>query len=340
MGKLNPIVLIQMLMQYHNYKAARRVFKFTRNNRMRVHRETDEEIASRKSVINERTREIAENELKNLLKKSLQGRAGAVYVDPRMKNIAVPLQMSTSQKGFGILPSGSKIKIPEGKKIRAFTYWEKVNDIDLSCFGLTEDGQQEEFSWRSMWRNQSDAITYSGDETSGYKGGSEYFDIDIERFKKIHPDYRYVVFCDNIYSPTTFDNCVCRAGFMVRDEEDSGEIYEPKTVKTSFKVTGNSSYMYMFAIDLKTREMIWLNMIREGRHAVAGDSEMDFLMDYLNMTDVFNVYDLFSCAGTPVQDVVSADIVVSDEEIDPAILGDKEQIHSYDFEKILKYIQP
>lgn len=340
MGKLNPIVLIQMLMQYHNYNAGPRVFKFTRNNRMRVHRETEDEIASRKSVVNSGTRAITENELRTLLKESLKGRAGKVYVDPRMIKIAVPLQMSASQKGFGILPSGSRVKIPEGKKIRAFTYWEKVNDIDLSCFGLTEDGQQEEFSWRSMWRNQNDAIAYSGDETSGYNGGSEYFDIDIEQFKRIHPDYRYVIFCDNIYSPTTFDNCVCRAGFMVRNEEDSGEIYEPKTVKTSFKVTGNSSYMYMFAIDLKTREMVWLNMIREGRHAIAGESKMDFLMDYLNITDVFNVYDLFSYAGIQVHDIVEADLVVSDDDVDPVILGDKEQIHSYDFEKLLKYIQP
>ena len=80
------------------------------------------------------------------------------------------------------------------KKLRAFTYWEKVDDIDLSCFGLTDDGRRIEFSWRTMAGNQSDAITYSGDETSGYKGGSEYFDIKLEEFKKMYPAVKYIVF--------------------------------------------------------------------------------------------------------------------------------------------------
>ena len=44
---------------------------------------------------------------------------------------------------------------------------------------LTEDGNRREFSWRTMSRHQSGAITYSGDQTSGYLGGSEYFDINL-----------------------------------------------------------------------------------------------------------------------------------------------------------------
>ena len=31
------------------------------------------------------------------------------------------------------------------KKASTFTYWEKVNDIDLSVFALTEDGNRRNF---------------------------------------------------------------------------------------------------------------------------------------------------------------------------------------------------
>lgn len=338
MGKMNPIVLIQMLMQYHNYTTATRTFKFTRNNRLRIHRETDEETAKRKSVIAPEIRNTAEKVMKDQLKEALKGRAGKVYVDPNMKSIAVPLQMSAGQTGFDVLPSGSRIKIPAGKKIRAFTYWEKVNDIDISCFGIKENGEQEEFSWRNMYGKQGNDITFSGDETSGYNGGSEYFDINLDLFKAKHPNFRYIVFCDNVYSyNTSFNQCFCKAGYMMRDENDSGEIFEPKTVKTSFRVNGNASFNYMFAIDLDKREMVWLNIVREGRHAVAGDEKMDFLLNYMTMTEVFNVYDLFKFCGE-LTSIDEAELVVSDYAFDD--LGNKEVIRSYEFEKILKYIQP
>ena len=347
MGKMNPIVLIQMLMQYRNYSAGGRVFKFTRNNRIRVHHETDEEQAKRKSVLAPQIRETAGLVIKNKLKDALKGRAGKVYVDNAMKSVAVPLQMSAGQTGFDILPTGSRVKIPEGKKIRAFTYWEKVDDIDLSCIGLTEEGLQREFSWRTMYSNQGSDITFSGDETSGYNGGSEYFDINLDLLKAKNPDFRYVVFCDNIFThrgSTHFNDCFCKAGFMMRDEKDTGEIYEPKTVKTSFRVGGDSSFNYMFAIDLVTREMIWLNIIREGNHAIAGNEKMDFLLSYLRMTDVFNVYDLFTWCGEKAN-IFDADIIVTDYQFEndkffkDALKG-KEIIRSYEFDKILKYIQP
>lgn len=342
MGKVNPIVLLQMLMQYHNYSTGSRVFKFVKHGTMRKHRETEEETDSRKSILSPEITKLAEKTIKDQLHDALEGKAGKVYVDAAMKSIAVPLQMAASQSGFDVLPTGSRVKIPAGKKVRAFTYWERVNDIDLSCFALTGDGYQEEFSWRSMWDKQSDDITFSGDETSGYNGGSEYFDISLDRFKAKHPNYRYIVFCDNVFTgggSTHFKDCFCKAGFMMRDEEDSGEIYEPKTVKTSFRVDGDTSFSYMFAIDLDTREMVWLNLSREGNRAVAGEEKMDFLLQYLTMTEVFNVYDLFSWCGE-LSNVYDAEVIVSDYNFPAEYTEGKEVIRSYDIDKMLKYIQP
>jgi hypothetical protein len=357
MSGVNPVVLIQMLLQYHNYKdEGKRTFKFSRNNLMRIHTETDEEEKSRKSRLSNRTCRAAESAIRKQLIDRLHNKLGdkKIFISPEMLKIAVPLT-STGHSGFGMLTTGSRKQIPEGRFVRAFTYWEKVNDIDLSCFALTEDGQQKEFSWRNMYAQQGMDICFSGDETSGYNGGAEYFDIDIELFKANHPNFRYLIFCDNIYTgggSVHFKDCHATGGYMIRekmepntinrwDNDEHKKIFLPKTVETSFKVTSDSSFCYMFAIDLKTREMVWLDIAREGNHAVAGEEKMAWLLDYLTITDVFDVWTLFNImsAENRTWDPSRADILVTDTDYSKTLKEGAEVIHSWDSEKIFQYLQ-
>lgn len=336
MESSNGIVLMQLLMEYAQYKAdsSRRTFKFIRHNKLVVHEETDVEMAERKSIISEKSAALLCEAIKNNLRRIYVGRLGKVYIDPAMKTIALPMQEAASSGGYGVFPRGSRLHIEEGKKVRAFTYWEEVNDIDLSVIGIRADGSQLEFSWRSMWDRQSEAITYSGDETSGYYGGSEYFDIDIKRFREEYPGVKYLVFCDNVFSSTTFDNCICRAGYMLRDVKDSGQVYEPKTVKTSFTIDCNSRFAYLFAIDLAENDFIWLNVDRASSAAVAGTTSLGFLTEYFDLTSVMNMYEFFSMLGTEiVDDVADAEIIVTDKPVD--IAEGIEVIRSCDTERIL-----
>ncbi|HBZ03859.1 MAG TPA: hypothetical protein DEO83_08640 [Lachnospiraceae bacterium] len=335
----NVIVLIQLLMEYADYskKNAARTFKFTKYNQLRVHKETPDEAKKRRSHITEGQAEmLAERIMKNL-RAVLKNRLGKVYIDPDMKNYALPIQENTSQGGYGVLTRGSRIHIGEAKKLRAFTYWEKVNDIDLSVFGIDKNGECTEFSWRTMAGRQSDAITYSGDETSGFNGGSEYFDIDTEKFRKEYPDMRYLVFCDNVYSRVHFNKCLCKAGYMVRDTEDSGAVYEPKTVKSAFIIDSDSVFAYLFGVDLGTNDFIWLNMARDSSANVAGTTDMSFITDYFNVTDVINVASFFEMMATEVVDDMSeADVIVTDKNLEGAEkLSDAEIIRDYDFEKLI-----
>lgn len=354
----NGILLMQLLLRYAHHEdiehLSGRTFKFTKFNQMKIHAETEEEVNRRKSLITreetEAIRVFAQTKLKSLLKNQL----GKVYVDPAMKNMALPIQENTAQGGFGVLAKGSRLRIPEGKKIRAFTYWEKVNDIDLSVFGIDEEGRQTEFSWRTMAGRQSAALTYSGDETSGYKGGSEYFDVDVEEFRRIYPGIKYLVFCDNVFSGVPFDKCFCKAGYMLRDVEDSGEVYEPKTVQTSFLINCNSTFAYLFGIDLETNDFLWLNVSRSGDVTVAGTTDLRFLLDYFHVTEVLNVYSFFEMMATElVEDPAEAEVIVSDAYMpdqkasldsdspdqEESSVSDSpkvpEIIRSYDFERIL-----
>ena len=335
----NVIVLLQLLFEYSNYTQNNsvRTFKFTKYNQMRVHTETSEEARSRKSYISTgQANMLAEGVRKNL-ETALKNRIGKVYIDPDMENYALPIQENTSQGGFGVLTRGSRIHIGETKKLRAFTYWEKVDDIDLSVFGIDDKGNRTEFSWRTMAGRQSEAITYSGDETRGYNGGSEFFDIDMDKFRKMYPGMRYLIFCDNVYSGVPFNKCYCKAGYMIRDINDSGFVYEPKTVKSSFTIDCDSIFAYLFGVDLQTNDFIWLNMARESTAIVAGTTGMNFLTDYFRVTDVINVRSFFEMMATEVVDDISeADVIVTDKSIEGVELAENaEVIREYDFEKMI-----
>lgn len=332
----NPIILIQLLLSF-NHIQTHRVFKFTKYNRLKVHIETYKEIHKRRSRLSRKLVDILTVKIYENLSEIYKSKINKIYIDEKFKKIALPLQENTSMGGLGVLPKGSRLAIEKGKKVRAFTYWEKVNDIDLSAIGITKNGRQKEFSWRTMFSNQSDVITFSGDQTSGYFGGSEYFDINLDLFKESYSDIDYLVFCNNVYSNSTFNNCFCKAGYMLRDSNDSGEIYEPKTVDSSFVINCDSTFAYLFAIDLNKKELVWLNVSKDSNQHVAGVSSLNFLFDYLDVTNTINVYKLFEMmANELVDNPMDADVVVSDENVE--VREDTIVIHSYDFEKILSYM--
>ena len=332
------LILLQLLFRYESVSQGKgRTFRFSRHNLLKVHTETPQEQDRRQSRLSEEQIKTLKSVIRSTLSERLKNRLGKVYVDPVMKNYALPFSESTSQGGFGVLSKGSRIHIGEGKKLRAFTYWEKVNDIDLSAFAFTEDGRRKEFSWRTMAAQQSGAIIFSGDETSGYHGGSEYFDINIPEFKEQYPEYRYLVFCNNVFTGITFSKCFCKAGYMLRDEEDSGEIYEPKTIESAFLVDCESTFAYLFGIDMIKNEFIWLNQARNSNAQVAGSTSLTFLLDYFHTTEIFNVYDFFKMmAEELVEDPMEAEIVVSDHET--AYADGAEMIREYDFEKIRAFM--
>lgn len=331
----NPIVMIQLLLQYATYtKKGARTFAFNRYGMMTVHREDEDEVERRKSILSKKTSNALASAIRKNLKAALKGRLGTVYIHPDMYRIAIPLSEATTAGGFGTLPRGSRIPLPEGRILRAFTYWEGVNDIDLAVIGIEKDGTAREFSWRTMYALQSEAITYSGDETSGFHGGSEYFDIDLAAFRKEHPDIAHLILCNNVFSDLTFADCTCRAGYMIRTEGDGGEIYEPKTVKSAFTVNCKSPSAYLFGIDLSAGDFVWLNTGRSSHLHIAALECLDFLLPYFEVTKTLSLGDLFKLlAKKVVTDPSLADIALTDADI--ALGENTKRIASYDTEAIL-----
>ena len=214
-----------------------------------------------------------------------------------------------------------------------------MDDVDLSVIGLDAEDRQIEFSWRTMAGEQSDAITYSGDETSGYQGGSEFFDIEMEAFRSRYPSVKYMIFCDNVYTyGMRFADCVCRAGYMMRDREDSGEIFEPKTVSSSYTVNCLSSFAYLFGFDLERNEFVWLNSAVHSREQVAGETDLALLKPLFAAADTLNVYDLFRMLAAEITEKPEeAEIVVSDQDV--KLQAGAEQIHSWDTDRLLQLME-
>lgn len=336
----NTVLLIQLLLHYSsaNPAGSGRVFRFVSHNRLTAHAETEAEAAARRSGLTREQTEMARSWTERLLRENLAGRLGRVYIDPAMKKIALPIQESASQGGLGVLARGSRIPIERGKKIRAFTYWEKVNDIDLSMIGLDEHSMQTEFSWRTMSGSQSEAVTFSGDVTDGYNGGAEYYDVDPDLIRKQYPELKYLIFCDNVFTRVPFSKCVCKAGYMTRDVLDSGEIFEPKTVQSSFTVNCGDIFAYLFGIDLAANEFVWLNCANSSQAIVAGQTSLGFLVPYFHVCETINMYSLFEMMASEITDEPAlAEVIVSDRDF--SSLGeDRQIIRSYDFEKVLKLI--
>ena len=339
----NAVILVQLLLKYgagsHPVPGTgRRTFTFTRLGKLCIHIETDDERARRRSLLPAELDERVASWLRERLERVCRGTLGAVYVDDAMRNVALPLQEGTSMGGFGTLPRGTRIPLPEDKTVRAFTYWEKVDDIDLSCIALYDDGRMEEYSWRTMDELQSDEITFSGDQTSGFDGGSEYFDVDLAGFaEKVGPGCDYLVFCNNVFSSSTFDACICSAGYMLRDKIGSGEVFEPSTVQSSFAVNCKSRAAYLFALDMHDPAFIWLNMGEQSMRHIAGEADISILRRYLHTVDIMNLHD-FACllATRTVDDSVEADVVFSDEPSETLRLREgAELIRSRDTARIL-----
>lgn len=90
---------------------------------------------------------------------------------------------------------------------------------------------------------------------------------------------------------------------------------------------------YLFGIDLFTNEFVWLNVAKNSKSRVAGDTNLSFLTDYFHLTDVMNMYDFFSMmAEKIVEDPMEADVVVTDHEV--KCTEEAQIIREYDFEKI------
>lgn len=254
---------------------------------------------------------------------------GKVFIDQRLKDYLVPFSQRSASRSLRTLVRGSKIAFPSvGETIRFFLWWKEgeVNgkhtnrvDIDLSAVLYDAEWRYKEHISYTNLRSAKYQACHSGDITSAPEGACEFIDIDIPSV--LAYGGRYVVMSVNSFTKQKFSNLPeRRAGWMMRQRPNSGEVFEAKTVQDRVDVASETTICIPVILDLKERKVIWadLGLKRNPRHVnnVEGNSSQMMLIGK-SITEVIkpDLYSLFlihaNARGSLVEKEEDADTIFS-----------------------------
>lgn len=214
-----------------------------------------------------------DNVCENALEKIFSGRdkMGKVYLDKRLEDYFVPFSQRSASKSLKTIVRGSKISFSKDTDtIRAFVYWKNGahkndyyygnddrTDIDLSALMLDEDFKNCGSVYYGNLKD--DFAVHSGDIVTAPNGASEFIDINIKNVQSRYT--RYIAITLNSYTHQPYkDLPECFMGWMNREGNMSGEIYEPKTVENKVDITSDTDMCIPMVIDLKEHKIIWTDI--------------------------------------------------------------------------------
>ncbi|MFD7883457.1 hypothetical protein ACFV3N_13580 [Streptomyces bauhiniae] len=159
---------------------------------------------------------------------------GRLLLDPDVLDVALPLSGRVTAAGLGVLPRGS-VSAVDGERLRFFVYWkqtERRTDYDLSALLLRADYSTD--SWLSYTSLRGVGGRHSGDITEAPDGASEFIELSLDRVRGA-----FIVPQVNIYAGEGFEEAEeSFFGFMLRDREQKGRPFEPRTVRMKSELRG------------------------------------------------------------------------------------------------------
>lgn len=339
-GEIASPVLMQVIahFKYRNKDNDLRVF-FPKGNVAKVYAIKNNLTLIDDQVCN-RVVKICENELRTRFSNLPQ--LGNVYIDEKLNDYIVPFSQRSSSKALRTIVRGSQIDISDGNTIRFFLWWKEgfvgnVHtgrvDIDLSAIIYDKNwGYLEHASYTNL-KSDKYKVCHSGDIVEAPNGACEFIDIDINSIIKYGG--RYIVMSLNSFTEQPYCNLPeCYAGWMMRQYPNSGEVFEPATVKDKIDVTADSRICIPVILDLVERKVIWSDLALKSNpylyNNIEGNEKGMVLMGKaITNLSKFNLYQLFkmhaNARGTIIDEIDKADTVFSvDRGITP-----------FDIEKIM-----
>ena len=262
---------------------------------------------------------------------------GKVFIDKDFEHYLVPFSQRSASAATKTIVRGSQLPIREKAKIiRPFIWWTNPNnaerlDIDLSATFYSENwGYMEHISYTNL-RSHRFGATHSGDVVNGGSpdgdGVAEFIDIDIKN--ALENGCRYVAFQVYSYSNISFCNLPnCRFGWMEREDANSGEIFEPKTVEQKMDLSADSKVAIPAIFDCKERKFICcdMNLIVPSYGCGGNNLESNlkgvtatcYGIAHLNKPNLYELVYLNALArGEIVKDRNEADIIFSNDKTVP-----------------------
>ena len=179
---------------------------------------------------------------------------------------AVPLVRRDLASTDTVMNRGDRVSLENSDQdtLRVFSHWTNTQSrsgyIDLGVAILDKDfGSLAVLTWNS-WNQHRGWGTYSGDKNvRPGDTAAEYFDIKMSKVRETFPNAAWVVMTLQSYSGFPVADVDLIAGVMHRSKPNSGEVFDPRSVVTSFQPTTKAMQSIPLAVDLSTDEMIWLD---------------------------------------------------------------------------------
>ncbi|MGP3690260.1 TerD family protein [Streptomyces sp. IBSNAI002] len=186
-----------------------------------------------------------------------------LLIDPDVLDVALPLSGKATASGLGVLPRGSVSRV-DGDLLRFFVYWkqsEHSTDYDLSAALLNADYSTA--SWLSYTNLRGVGGEHSGDITNAPDGASEFINLRLGAVRAA-----CIVPQINIYSGEGFEEVEeSFFGFMLREGEQRGRPFEPRTVRMRSELRGPGRValplVFLRASDGRWRAK-WLHLYLKG----------------------------------------------------------------------------
>ncbi|MEU2899743.1 TerD family protein [Streptomyces sp. NPDC001273] len=157
-----------------------------------------------------------------------------LLLDPDILDVALPLSGRATAAGLGVLPRGSLSKV-DGEQLRFFVYWKETGhrtDYDLSALLLHADYRTD--AWLSYTSLTAVGGEHSGDVTEAPDGASEFINLSLDRVRSA-----FIVPQVNVFDGEGFEEVEeSFFGFMLRDGEQKGRPFEPRTVRMKSELRG------------------------------------------------------------------------------------------------------
>ena len=276
--------------------------------------------------------------LKGILEQYAQKPAmGTVFVDPEFRHYAAPFTQRASSAGFMQVARGSRLPLSaDCSVVRPFIWWTNMEsgervDVDLAVSFLSENWEfKGEVSYCSV-RNERLKAYHSGDFTNGGKFGgkgvSEFVDFSPKFL--LEQGVRYACVQVHMYSMQPFCELPCFFGWMERSDAQSGEVFEPRTVRNRIALTVNATSAIPAIIDCLTGEVVWADMtarsgVRFGGNNVYSNMDATFATVWAIVNwEKPSLYDVVranaEARGTLTDDRKAADVIFSNDPTRPLV---------------------
>lgn len=177
----------------------------------------------------------------------------------------VPLVRRDAASADRVIDRGSVFGVAgEGDVLRIFGHWNNnqlsSGYMDIGVVILDKDFKHLAVSTWDSWGSARDWSTYSGDKlVSPGDSAPEFIDVKLDKLLKKFPNARWAAMTVQSWSGWPIEKVDFIAGAMLRSEGQKGQVFDARSVTTAFKPTTGSTQAVPFAVDLKSKELVWVD---------------------------------------------------------------------------------